>query len=343
MERLCGIFVVITLALIFLIVPNAAADEVWLKNGNHITGKVLRLENNLLILDTTFAGEISIKWEEIQNLKTEKPVKLVLSDDRSTEGPISPGEDGKVAVKVEGVEEPIPIELAQLKMINPKVDPPVKYNARLNFGASSTSGNTDTQDIYGDGEAVARSEKNRFTIGGLYKRSEAENLKTADRLFGYGKYDRFLSKKLYAYGNISGEQDVFKDLDLRTVLGAGLGYQFFETEKTNLSFEAGPSYVKEDFIVAQDDDYASGRWAVKFDHFFWPKALQFFHNHEGLVSLEDTDNIIILSRTGLRVPIYKNLNATFQLNWDWDNKPSPGFEKKDKAYIFTLGYQWANF
>lgn len=340
--RLIGIFLVVPL-IIFLSSVNATADEVWLKNGNHITGKVVRLENNLLVLNTSFAGEISIKWEEIQNLETEEPVKLVLSDDTSAEGLISPGKDGKVAVKTEGVEEPITIELAQLKMINPKVEPPVKYKARLNFGASSTSGNTDTQDIYGDGEAVARTEKNRFTIGGLYKRSETDSLKTADRLYGYGKYDRFISKKLYAYGNISGEQDEFKDLDLRTVLGAGLGYQFLETERTNLSFEAGPSYVKEDFIVAQDDDYASGRWAVKFDHFLWPKALQFFHDHEGLVSLEDTEKIIILSRTGLRVPLYKNLNTTFQVNWDWDNKPSPGKEREDKAYIFTIGSQWANF
>ena len=227
------------------------ADEVWLKNGDHITGKLVRLENNLLIFNTSYAGEISIKWEEIANFRTETAVTVVLSDATSAKGFISPGGEGTVIVKSEQIKEPFTVELASFKMINPSPPkPPLKVKARVNFGANISKGNTDTENIYGDGEFVARTKKSRYTLGGSYKRSEDNNQKTADSVIGYTKYDYFLSEKWYLFANAIGEKDEFKDLNLRTAVGPGVGYQFLETEMTNLALEASLNYVNEDFIVA---------------------------------------------------------------------------------------------
>jgi putative salt-induced outer membrane protein YdiY len=320
---------------------KVTADEIWLRNGDHITGKVVTLEKNELTISTSYAGDLTIPWEEIANLRTDEPVKVVIGEATITQGMMSRSEEGKVAIQSEDLEEPLTIELAQVKSINPKPPaPPLKTKARVNFGASFTDGNTETEDIYGDGEFVARTEKNRYTLGGRYKRSQDNNIKTADSLIGYMKYDHFFTKKWYFYANAEGEKDEFKDLDLRTSLGLGAGYQFLETEWTHLSLEAGVSYVNEDFIEAEDEGYAAGRWGFRFDRHFFNKAFQIFHNHTGLVGLEDTDDLIIYSQTGVRIPFYKNLNVTAQFNYDYDNTPATGREKEDKAYIFTLGYQW---
>jgi putative salt-induced outer membrane protein YdiY len=155
------------------------------------------------------------------------------------------------------------------------------------------------------------------------------------------KYDHFFTKKWYGYANTTAEQDEFKDLDLRYTLGIGSGYQFLESERTNLSFELGLSYVNEDYIVAQDNSFAAGRWGLRFDHFILPKSLQYFLYHTGLQSIEDSEDLILFTSTGFRIPFYKNLNVTAQMNWEYDKSPSPGKEKSDYAYIFTLGYQWA--
>ena len=82
----------------------------------------------------------------------------------------------------------------------------MKTNVRINFGASFTDGNTKTENIYGDGELVARTVKNRFTLGGSYLRSESEDVTTADRILGYMKYDYFLTKKWYLYAALAGEK-----------------------------------------------------------------------------------------------------------------------------------------
>ena len=332
----------ICMALISLCITTGKvmADEVWLKNGDRITGKIERLENNSLILTTSYAGEITITWQEVSNLRTDESIKVIFDDGTSIQASISPGEEGRVTVKPNRLLKPGAVELAQFKTINPKpAEPPLKIKARVNFGANFTNGNTDTADIYGDGEFVAYTGKNRYTIGGSYQNSKDRDVTTADSVMGYMQYDYFLGKKWYLYGNATGEKDEFKDLNLRTSVGLGAGYQFILTDLTDLSLEGGLSYVNEDYIEALDNSYSAGRWAFQWDHDFLNKSLRFFHHHSGLVSLEDANDIVIYSQTGLRMPLYKHLNATTQFNYDYDNSPAPGREKADRTIIFSLGYQ----
>jgi putative salt-induced outer membrane protein YdiY len=330
----------LTALFLALIWGQASADEIWLKNGDRLTGKVVSLDGDIMVFKTSYAGHLSIRLGEVVNLKTDEPIKVVLGDETTAQGPISPGDPGKVKVTAEQVAEPVTVDLANIKTINPK--PPLRTNFRANVGFSMTDGNTDTQDIYADAEFMARTLQNRYTIGGLYKRSEDEDVKTADKALGYMKYDHFLSKKWYAYANATGEQDEFKDLDLRVTLGVGVGYQFIETDRTNLSLEGGLSYVDENYILAEDNSFAAGRWALRFDHFLLPKSLQYFLYHTGLQSVEDSDDLILLTQTGFRIPFYKNLNITAQVNWEYDKSPSPGKKESDYTYLLTFGYLWSN-
>jgi putative salt-induced outer membrane protein YdiY len=335
-RSICFLFV---LAFAFLACGLAEADEVWLKNGDHLTGKVMSLDAGTLVFKTSYAGDLSIKWGEVVNLKTDEPIKVVLGDETAAQGLVTPGDPGKVKVKAEQLAEPVTVDLANIRTINPK--PPFSTTLRINLGASMSSGNTDNQDIYAQGEFIARTAMNRFTLGGNYQRSEDNNIKTADSALGYIKYDHFLTKKWYLYANATGQQDEFQDLNLRATLGLGAGYQFFESERTNLSLEGGLSYVNEDFTIAEDNSYAAGRWGLRFDHYILPKSLQFFLYHTGLQSLESSNDLVLYTQTGFRVPFYKDLNLALQMNWQYDKSPAPGREKNDYTYIISLGYLWA--
>lgn len=335
------ISVILAVVMIAVTFTRALADEVWMKNGDRITGKVVGLDNNTLIFTTSYAGDVSINWEHVVNIQTDGPVKVLLSEETLVQGMLYPGDEGVVTVKSDKIKDSIPIELSQFRAINPKpAAPALKTTVRVNAGANITSGNTETESIYGDAELMARTEKNRYSLGAIYKQTKDDDVTTADSILGYIKYDHFIQKKLYLYANATVEKDEFKDLNLRTSAGLGAGYQFLETEYTNLSIEAGVSYVNEDFIVSDDNDYAAGRWGFNFDHYFLNKALQFFHKHTGLQSLEESDDLVIYSQTGFRVPFYKNLNITAQVNYDYDKSPAVGKEKDDLAYILSIGYEW---
>ena len=336
--------ILVTLFMIQLVHVNGArGDEIRLKNGDRISGKVIRMEEGKLIFTTSYAGELSILWDTISNLITDDPVNVVLSNDSSLKGFTKPSEDGVMKLKMDKIIGTASFGLAEVKSINPKTkaeEPPVKIKGRVNIGGVKKRGNTDRENYHFDVEVVARTEINRYTIGGEFNRTEDEGEKTDDNVLGYIKYDHFLNHKWYFSNNAVFENDEFKDLRWRTALSAGFGYQFWETDLLNLSLESGVGYVNEDYYEENDDNYASGRWALKFDKFLFGRAVQLFHFHEGFPGLEDTSDIYIRSRTGFRFPLSKIFNATLQYNYDWDNSPAPGQDKADEIILYTIGGQW---
>ncbi|MFC1494746.1 YdiY family protein [Thermodesulfobacteriota bacterium] len=321
------------------------ADEVFLKNGDRISGKVLNMKDSKLIIETSYSGEINIIWNEIVGLRADKEISVLLNDDTFINGSTREAENGVMRLSTGKIAEKMSFALADVKAINPEPpaqEPAVKIKSRLNLGITSSRGNTEKDTQHFGGEFVARTDKNRYTAGGELNKSEDSGNRTENNSLAYLKYDHFLSEKWFLYSNAQFEKDEFKELDLRSLIGIGSGYQFIESPITNLSLETGLNYVNEDYETALDKSYSSGRWSINYDRYFYDKAFQLFHFHESFVSIEDTDDIFIKSRTGIRIPLFKNINATLQYNHDWDKSPPLGREKNDRTLMFTLGYQFEN-
>jgi len=98
--------------------------------------------------------------------------------------------------------------------------------------------------------------------------------------------------------------------------------------------------MNEDYDQSPDVNYSAGRWSLNYDRYFLDKTFQLFHFHELFVSLENSDDMFLRSKTGVRIPLKKNFLACFQVNFDWDNVPAPDKVRKDTNYIFSFGYQW---
>lgn len=60
---------------------SARADEVWMKNGDRLTGTVVRKADDTLILRTGYAGEIRLQWSQVERISTDRPVDVLLTDD----------------------------------------------------------------------------------------------------------------------------------------------------------------------------------------------------------------------------------------------------------------------
>ncbi len=74
---------------------------------------------------------------------------------------------------------------------------------------------------------------------------------------------------------------------------------------------------------------------MKYDHFLTKKWYGYANGN-----FENVHETFVRSQTGLRVPLMKSLNATAQYNVDWDNRPTDGRVKTDRALLLTLGYSW---
>jgi len=322
---------------------NVSADEVRLKNGDVITGTVVKKETDKLIFNTNYAGDINIAWSEISSLDTKEPVQVYLTDETVLTGVIGASQSGRAKIVIVDSDAQADVDLNQLNYINPNPlvsGVGVVWTGNINLGGAITQGNTDTSLVRADGETIARTKYNRFTVGGVVNRAKSNNVDTEYNSRGYAKYDKFLTKKWYLYTNITLENDRFRDINLRSTTGVGNGYQLYEQDDLNLAIEGGINYIKVDYEMAKDESYASGRWALRYDQKPMSGDVQFFHQHEILFGLEKTANTLVFSKTGLRVPIAKNLNASSQINLDYNSNPAENRKKMDKTLLFSLGYGW---
>lgn len=329
---------------ILLVTDPAAADKLHLSNGDILTGKAIRMQDQKLVFKTEYAGEISVDWQKVVTLSTDEPINVILKGGSNLTGAAQAADKNKMTLDAGELEKPAKFELKEVASINPATKPPVRITARANLGINLERGNTDTDNNHFDGELVARTKKSRYIVGGEINKEKDRGRTSSDNWRAYGKYNYFLNQKWFLLANALFEHDKFKDLDLRTTLGTGLGYNFFETDELNLNIGAGPAYIDENFIEAKDDDFPAAQWTVRYVQYFFDRHIQLFHNNNGYWSLSDSNNWLIYTRQGLRVPLYKGLTATFQYEYDYDNDPSEDAEEKwDSRVLFLLGWQFKNW
>ena len=321
----------------------ATADEVHLSNGDVITGQIIRMEENKLIFKTNYAGEIQVNWPEVRNLISDDAIKVILSDETVLEGFALKTSMNMMRLQTKKLEAPSDFKLSEVTAINPAKKPVVKITARTNVGFSQERGNNDADSLELDVEFVARTQKNRYTLRGELNNEKSEGDTTVDNWMAYGNYSYFVSQKWFLYAQTLLEHDKFADLNLRSTIGTGAGYQIFESKELNLAAGVGPAWVNEDFNEAEDDDYAAGQWQIGYDQFFFNNFIQLFHRHTGWIKLSDSQKWVLITRQGLRFPIYKGFTTTVQYNYDYDNEPSSDAnEKWNSKLMFLLGWQFEN-
>lgn len=323
--------------LLLLLGPAAGwADEVHLKNGDRLTGEIVNMEDGVLTLRTEYSGEIKINWSEVLSLASDKPMAIqVPGQGNGGVGDFFTG--GRIVIQAKELGPGGTIPLSDVSAINVG---PIQYRGTVTIGGNSTQGNTETTAINAGGRLLMRADRQRLTLEAKYNYGEAGDTVTARNSWGSLKYDFFLSKKVFL--NASGllEKDTFQRLNLRTTLGAGLGYQFLDTRRTTLSGELGAAYVNEHYTNAPSMQTPSSRWGVRWEYAVIPDRIRLFHRHEGFYDLNTGNAMRVIAEQGVRVTLYKNLFFNLEYDLRYNTQPAPGRLKTDEAFIFGVGYEF---
>lgn len=339
------------LALGVALCAPARADVVILRNGDRLTGKAVHKKADLLTFATTYAGTLTLKWSDIATLTTDKPVTLVIGNERLLTGRLDTGiTQGRAAfiptttpAASADFLAPRDLPLDSVRFLNPTVDESgrgIAWSGRINAGGAQTSGNSTNSSLHVDVDTTGRAREYRILGGGEFNHATDHEQETVSNWRARGEFDRFYQKRMFSYTRATFEHDKFKALDLRSTAGGGLGYQFFESAPLNLSVQGGLDYVDVNNISAPDDQYVAAAWVLRYDQKPWNWNMQFFHQQDGTVSLESPGTIVLHTQTGVRAPLGLGINATLQYNYDWDNHPPDGSVSADRTLLFTLGYAW---
>lgn len=330
-----------------LLLPQLGwADLIKFRNGDQLQGKIISMQKGVIKLDSPLLGEVSVPLDKVDSFKTDDKAELHFQDGTVLKQPVELAGEGEIQISKGAVTDGKSVSLSQLSGINPPAAPPVEWKGRVSGGIVIDRGNSESQDVQTLVHASRETKQDRIIMDleFIEKRETNQDTgkeSTSKRRYELGgHYDYFLSPKYYSYGDVNAEKETTANLDLRLTIGGGFGYRWLKTDTTQLDLEAGLSWVNESFSDRSEDiDYISARTAWRYNHDFSP-TVHFFHSGEWFPSLEDSEDQLIKTETGIRSKVNSHLFVEAKVIFDWDQTPADGAEKEDTSYIFSAGWDF---
>jgi len=212
------------------------------------------------------------------------------------------------------------------------------WRGSLTFGLSLSHGNSTSRSVNLGADAVRATEDDKITLNATALGGESdasgETKKTAELVKASGRYDRNLGSRTFVFGSLALEHDGLQRLDLRSGLGAGLGYHVIKRDDATFDLFGGLGYTREDFeirkrnfaevLLGEESSHRLSRTAT------FKQRLAIFPN------LEDSGEY----RAELDATIAASINAAWSLKVTLTNRyfsnPLPGLGKTDTILLVGL-------
>jgi len=319
-----------------------AGDEVQFLNGDRLSGKIVTATGGKLTIKTEAAGDVVVDLTKVKTFSTDAPVQVGVKEQPPVATGVAAGPDRYVQSAPAGA-PPAPLPIADITVINP---PPPAWTGSISVNGLVTTGNSETEQFGARAALSKRWPDDRLTFSAEYSSGRQEDpdthLKstTIDYAMGLAKYDHFFTKKFYGYLAVKAERDGVAELELRLAPGAGVGYQWFEGPRFNLSTEVGLAWVYENFKRTGTKEFFGPRLAYSIDGKpIESLPLLLYHKLEYLPSFEDFSGDFLLNiDTGARLTVWKGLFAELRHEYRYDSTPAPGRSRTDQRFILGAGW-----
>lgn len=259
MRKLC-IFVVSTLAISIMTCSLLFADQVTLKNGDHLTGTISKSDDKTLVLKTDFAGDVTIQWSAIQAINSSQALHVVTQAGKTVTGPVTTT-DGNLAIQTSSGSEAVPKDQVttirsdkEQAAYEKSLHPPLwqGWVGGATVGFALTGGNSETKSLalaFTGDRKTTHDEITAYT-NTVYATNDAPAAVphvTANTDQGGARYDRNITTRLFAYGSADFQTDALQELNLRSIIGGGLGVHIINTSQTTFDLLGGLNYTHESY------------------------------------------------------------------------------------------------
>lgn len=280
----------------FALAGSVVADQITLKNGDRLTGSIVKSDGKTILFKSDLVGDVAVAVDNVTNVTSDKPLYVTLADGRTISGIVSI-RDNQMEIKSNSGS--VVVERSAVAVVRSEGEQRV-YESTLNpgwleqwsggadVGVALTRGNSNTTNL-GLGMAIAREtlrDKTSLYAASVYNREKTNGIsRTTANTFRFGaRYDRNFDRNWFGYGFTDLEHNGLQDLNLRWVLGGGLGYHAIKNERTQLDLLGGLDMSRE-YFDGNDNDRTSleAQLGQTLDHHFTPRVslkeqLYFFPN-----------------------------------------------------------------
>src|SRR5271170_1392473 len=230
------------------------ADQVVLKNGDRLSGTIVKSDGKELVIKTEFEGNVTVKFDAIQSITSAGDLNVTMGG-KTVVGPVTTnGDDVVVATKAAG---PVEAPKASVTLVRSPAEQAAYekslhpgllegWNGGLNLGFALTAGNSETKNLNIGFNAVRTGFHDKLVLytNSIYAVSEKPTSQTtANSIGGGARYDHDFSPRVFGF--VSGDffSNELQDLDLRSILGGGAGLHAIKTPTTTLDLLVGANYT----------------------------------------------------------------------------------------------------
>jgi putative salt-induced outer membrane protein len=256
-------FVLVAVSILSFVNCRALADQVSLKNGDRLSGTIVKSDGKTLILHTNYADDINLKWDAIHGIQSSGELHLELQDGRSVSGTVTTS-DGKlqIATRSGGTFETSPSAVKTLRndaeqaTYEKTVDGGIldDWKAGLNLGFSLTGGNSQTKNLSLAFTATRQTMHDKLGLysNTIYATDDAPGATPstiANAIGGGLQYDHDLTPRIFGFVATDFFSDALQALNLRSVFGGGAGFHAIKNDLTTLDVLGGLNYTRESYTT----------------------------------------------------------------------------------------------
>ncbi len=246
------------LALILLFTLCANASEiVFLKNGDRITGSVEKISDAKLLVKSTLFGEIKVDVTEVARIDSNRDITVVTGDQTVTARSLTFTEKNANISVSDSHAMSMPREYLR-DMHSPEFVPtPVQHSpwedwsAAIDTGLSAARGNSETTNLNLGFKAQRTTARDHLSLGvnSIFAQNSTlgQAVTSANAIHSGARYDLNVSDNAFTFALANFDSDQLQNLDLRSVVGGGLGLRTTQNDRTSLDLFAGASLNNELF------------------------------------------------------------------------------------------------
>jgi hypothetical protein len=334
---------------------GAVADEVTSK-GTVLHGEVVSLNGAGITLSPEYGkGTLVIKWESIENIKTDAPFQVLYGDGQESDAPLQGFSNAKLlvgatTVDVATIHSGRPIGPGGLSFKDRMRSAWRYWDGSLDVGVNVQQSTTDTTGYSLGFQTVRTHDPTKFTLeaSDLYT-TQKETGKPASRIqdeaLGLIREEYSFTSRIYGYASGDATYNGIQRLSIRAVPKAGIGYVFWqeqidEDKRNFLQGEVGPSWVFERYFGGSYRDYDAIAFGALAGYYL-PYGAHFDWRLDYLPAVDNFAKDYLLRTEGsLLAPLIDPISAKFTVRDEYDSQPTAGTKRNSLFLTLGLSLVW---
>lgn len=275
------------------------ADEVYLKNGDRISGKIIEEQGDSVTIKTEAVGSITINKKFVERIITSEEI-----------------EKARVKKEKDGL-----------------------WQRKVSVGYNKSDGNTQNNQLSMHLYAKRKTDYDEFTMKGEVYYSSSNTKMDSQKWYGMGRYAvSFWDRKWYNFYKLETDHDRFANIDYRAIPSAGIGYWLSDEPDWKAMAELAIGFEHTNFRDASKSSNEAVLIPRGFLEKKLIEELRISQDIVLYPSLEDTGKYRLRSETALTNPISDRLSWKISFIDEFNSDPTGLARKNDYRLISSLDY-----